>query len=104
MVVAPAMARPATRIQVAQLGAPGLKRAALPACSRATSAARARTGALFPSTTDLERGTLVHVLRDSPPSSMPVSLLYSRSRQLSPRERVFVDWLVRVFGPSSGPR
>jgi DNA-binding transcriptional LysR family regulator len=28
---------------------------------------------------------------------MPVSLVYQRSRQLSPRVRVFVDWAVREF-------
>ncbi|WEX89608.1 hypothetical protein PZN02_001699 [Sinorhizobium garamanticum] len=27
----------------------------------------------------------------------PVSLFYPRSRQLSPRVRVFIDWLVKVF-------
>ncbi len=47
---------------------------------------------------DLERGTLVEVLAGFPPTPTPVSLLYPRSRQLSPRVRVFVDWLVRVFG------
>jgi DNA-binding transcriptional LysR family regulator len=47
---------------------------------------------------DLERGTLVHVLADCPPSPTPVSLLYPRNRQLSPRVRVFIDWLVRAFG------
>ncbi len=52
----------------------------------------------FHAAIDLEWGTLVHVLPDCPPSSTPVSLLYPRSRQLSPRVRVFVDWLVRMFG------
>ena len=47
---------------------------------------------------DLERGTLVHVLADFPPPPTPVSLLYPRNRQLSPRVRVFIDWLVRAFG------
>ena len=47
---------------------------------------------------DLGRGTLVHVLADYPPSPTPVSLLYPRNRQLSPRVRVFIDWLVRAFG------
>ncbi|WP_425340254.1 hypothetical protein [Aureimonas populi] len=28
-----------------------------------------------------------------PPSPTPVSLLYPRNRQLSPRVRVFMDWL-----------
>jgi DNA-binding transcriptional LysR family regulator len=47
---------------------------------------------------DLGRGTLVHVLADYPPSPTPVSLLYPHKRQLSPRVRVFIDWLVRAFG------
>ena len=46
---------------------------------------------------DLEQGTLVPVLPDFPPSPTPVSLLYPQNRQLSPRVRVFIDWLVRVF-------
>ena len=31
------------------------------------------------------------------PTSTPASLLYPRSRQLSPRVRVFVDWLIAEF-------
>jgi DNA-binding transcriptional LysR family regulator len=46
---------------------------------------------------DLERGTLVAILPDHPPPSVPVSLLYPRSRQLSPRVRVFLDWAAREF-------
>ncbi|HEY0505501.1 MAG TPA: LysR substrate-binding domain-containing protein [Lysobacter sp.] len=46
---------------------------------------------------DLRRGTLVEVLAATPPPSMPVSLLYSRTRQLSPRVRVFLDWAAREF-------
>ena len=46
---------------------------------------------------DFARGTLVPVLPQFPPSPSPVSLLYPRNRQLSPRVRVFVDWLARVF-------
>ncbi|CAN7387651.1 LysR family transcriptional regulator [Rhizobium rhizogenes] len=45
----------------------------------------------------LKSGELVHVLRDFPPTRTPVSMLYPRNRQLSPRVRVFIDWLVRVF-------
>jgi DNA-binding transcriptional LysR family regulator len=51
---------------------------------------------------DLQRGTLVSVLPDYPPTPTPVSLLYPRNRQLSPRVRVFIDWLVRVFGVGRG--
>ncbi|HEY4368808.1 MAG TPA: LysR family transcriptional regulator [Steroidobacteraceae bacterium] len=47
--------------------------------------------------TDLERGTLVRVLPDCPPPAVPVSLLYPRNRQLSPRVRVFLDWVAREF-------
>lgn len=46
---------------------------------------------------DLESGALVAVLQDSPPPSAPVSLLYPRSRQLSPRVRVFLDWATQEF-------
>ena len=51
---------------------------------------------------DLARGTLVAVLPDYPPTPTPVSLLYPRNRQLSPRVRVFIDWLVRVFVSGQG--
>jgi DNA-binding transcriptional LysR family regulator len=50
---------------------------------------------------DLAAGTLVHVLADFPLTETPVSLLYPRNRQLSPRVRVFVDWLVKVFAPQT---
>ena len=42
-------------------------------------------------------GSLVPLLEDTPPSPSPVSLLYPKSRQLSPRVRAFVDWVVREF-------
>ena len=45
----------------------------------------------------LRSGELLHVLEDYPPTRTPVSMLYPRSRQLSPRVRVFIDWLVKVF-------
>jgi DNA-binding transcriptional LysR family regulator len=51
---------------------------------------------------DLKRGTLVAVLPDCPPSPTPVSLLYPRGRQLSPRVRVFIDWLMRAFDAARG--
>jgi len=46
----------------------------------------------------LARGTLVQVLSAWPPRPVPVSLLYPRNRQLSPRVRVFLDWAMRLFG------
>lgn len=45
----------------------------------------------------LADGSLVEVLADFPPSPTPVSLLYPRSRQLSPRVRVFIDWAAKRF-------
>ena len=46
---------------------------------------------------DLHRGTLVQLFPESPAPSAAVSLLYPRSRQLSPRVRVFLDWAVAEF-------
>jgi DNA-binding transcriptional LysR family regulator len=45
----------------------------------------------------LADGSLVEVLADFPPTPTPVSLLYPRSRQLSPRVRVFIDWAAKRF-------
>ncbi|MCH4024573.1 MAG: LysR family transcriptional regulator [Acetobacter sp.] len=47
---------------------------------------------------DLANGTLIEVLADFPPKPTPLSVLYPSNRQLSPRVRVFVDWLVRTIG------
>jgi len=46
---------------------------------------------------DIETGALVEILRETPPQDIPVSLLYPRSRQLSLRLRVFLDWAAREF-------
>jgi DNA-binding transcriptional LysR family regulator len=48
---------------------------------------------------DLAAGRLVEVLHEHPPSPTPISVLYPKSRQLSPRVRVFIDWLVEVVAP-----
>jgi DNA-binding transcriptional LysR family regulator len=50
---------------------------------------------------DLRSGALVAVLPEFPPPSAPVSLLYPRSRQLSPRVRVFLDWATQEFASRS---
>jgi DNA-binding transcriptional LysR family regulator len=50
---------------------------------------------------DLAAGTLVEVLTSFRPSPTPVSLLYPQSRQISPRVRVFIDWLVQEFAAVS---
>ena len=42
-------------------------------------------------------GELVEVLPQFPPAPTPVSILYPRNRQLSPRVRVFIDWLTQEF-------
>ncbi|NDL63915.1 LysR family transcriptional regulator [Acerihabitans arboris] len=46
---------------------------------------------------DLACGTLLPLLADYPPAPIPVSVLYPRNRQLSPRVRVFIDWLGQEF-------
>jgi DNA-binding transcriptional LysR family regulator len=48
---------------------------------------------------DLSAGTLVEVLREYPPTPTPISVLYPKNRQLSPRVRAFIDWLVEVVAP-----
>ncbi|HVB66899.1 MAG TPA: LysR family transcriptional regulator [Acetobacteraceae bacterium] len=52
---------------------------------------------------DLARGTLVRVLPEFPPPSVPVSLLYPPNRQLSPRVRIFLDWAAGEFGKRNAP-
>jgi DNA-binding transcriptional LysR family regulator len=42
----------------------------------------------------LADGSLVEVLAQYRPAPMPVSILYPHSRQLAPRVRVFIDWVV----------
>jgi DNA-binding transcriptional LysR family regulator len=46
---------------------------------------------------DLAAGRLVRVLADYPVPPVPVSVLYPRNRQPSPRVRVFIDWVARQF-------
>ncbi|MBN8899855.1 MAG: LysR family transcriptional regulator [Rhodospirillales bacterium 69-11] len=45
----------------------------------------------------LADGTLVECLPETPPSSTPVYILYPRSRQLSLRVRVFIDWVAAEY-------
>lgn len=45
----------------------------------------------------IEQGAMREILVDTPPPPMPVSVLYPHNRHLSPRVRVFVDWLAEVF-------
>ncbi|MGE4799851.1 LysR family transcriptional regulator [Yersinia hibernica] len=46
---------------------------------------------------DLYAGTLIEVLPEYTPPPMPVSFLYPHNRQLSPRVRIFSDWLRQIF-------
>lgn len=52
---------------------------------------------------DVRAGTLVEVLAGFPPTPTPISLLYPGNRQLAPRVRVFIDWLIDVLGPRLQP-
>lgn len=52
---------------------------------------------LFHVEEDLRAGRLVSVLPEFEVPRVPLSLLYPRSRQLSPRVRAFVDWTVAAF-------
>jgi LysR family transcriptional regulator for bpeEF and oprC len=45
----------------------------------------------------LADGVLSEVLPAFPPPVLPVTVLYPRQRQLSPRVRVFADWLADVM-------
>ena len=70
-----------------------------------TSAAAARLGLglaqapRYRFAEDLVSGALIEVLVDFPPTPTPLSVLYPSNRQLSPRVRIFVDWLVETIKP-----
>lgn len=46
---------------------------------------------------DLEAGRLVEVLPNAPPQPIPLAAYYPQNRQLSPRVRVFLDWITEEF-------
>jgi DNA-binding transcriptional LysR family regulator len=46
---------------------------------------------------DLAQGTLVQILPEWPLPPGPVSILYPRNRQLSPRVRLFINWAAQQF-------
>ncbi len=50
-------------------------------------------------TDDLASGALVEILADYRPEPTPLSVLYPSNRQLSPRVRVFLDWLIGIVRP-----
>ncbi|WP_433738145.1 LysR family transcriptional regulator [Pseudomonas putida] len=47
--------------------------------------------------TQIAQGLIKEILPGIPPPPMPVSVLYPHNRHMSPRVRVFVDWLGEVF-------
>ncbi|GAA4356483.1 LysR family transcriptional regulator [Variovorax defluvii] len=49
--------------------------------------------------TYLANGELLEALPKSPPPPMPVAVMYPPQRQLAPRVRVFVDWVVEKLKP-----
>jgi DNA-binding transcriptional LysR family regulator len=51
--------------------------------------------------TEIESGALVEILADTPPPPIPVHALYSHTRQLSPRLRVFLDWMTQQYRDAS---
>jgi DNA-binding transcriptional LysR family regulator len=51
---------------------------------------------------DIAEGRLQRILPEYQVPTAPVSVLYPRSRQLSPRVRVFIDWIVQRFSASAG--
>jgi DNA-binding transcriptional LysR family regulator len=51
---------------------------------------------------ELSSGRLVPVLADWTCPGMPISALYPQHRQLSPRVRVFIDWLTALYAERFG--
>ena len=45
----------------------------------------------------IDQGVMREILTDTPPPAVPVSVLYPHNRHMSPRVRVFVDWLAEIF-------
>ena len=54
---------------------------------------------LYHVTRQLANGTLVEVLPAFRAPPLPLTVLYPQNRHLSPRVRVFIDWLVELFAP-----
>lgn len=49
---------------------------------------------------DVAAGVLVEVLAEHPQAALPVHVLYSHAKQLSPRLRVVIEWMVGQFRQS----
>ncbi|MDR5860474.1 LysR family transcriptional regulator [Halomonas eurihalina] len=50
----------------------------------------------------IERGELVEVLPEWSKPSLPLHAVYPQRRQLSPRVRVFLDWIASIYAARSG--
>lgn len=50
---------------------------------------------------DVEAGALVEILAECPPTPTPIAILFPSGR-LSPRVRIFVDWLFETLRPNYG--
>lgn len=48
-------------------------------------------------TIELEQGSLKEILKDYAVPSLPVSLLYASRTRLTPRLKVFIEWLLQLF-------
>lgn len=52
-------------------------------------------------TRQLAAGSLIEILPQHRPPPLPLTVLYPQNRHLSPRVRVFVDWLAELFAAPS---
>jgi DNA-binding transcriptional LysR family regulator len=52
---------------------------------------------------EIANGALIECLADTPPSPTPVTVLYPRSRQLSLRVRIFIDWVAKEYARWAPP-
>jgi DNA-binding transcriptional LysR family regulator len=52
---------------------------------------------------DLRSGHLIEVLADFSGSGFPITALYPHRRQLSPRVRIFLDWVGQLYEEAFGP-
>jgi DNA-binding transcriptional LysR family regulator len=50
----------------------------------------------------LREGSLVEILPHTPCPPMVYSVLYPHHRQLSPRVRVFIDWIAQLYAERFG--
>lgn len=52
---------------------------------------------------DLREGRLIEVLSEFAGPGFPITALYPHRRQLSPRVRIFLDWVGRLYEETFGP-